>query len=176
MSDLTPERLARLRIWANRQRPVEAVGGADYGRHQYDGACPWCRRDDQQLETIKGFVFEGNAHDLAIELLDEIKDAHASYGGAMADLDALVEVARAAVADGGHARDHTPLGQLARFLARNYPPKETAPETTVVSCGDMAIELPAPKDRVVDLMAALEDSIARAKEARTRHPQPRIEP
>lgn len=33
-------------------------------------------------------------------------------------------------------------------------------------------ELPVPSDRVVDLMAALEMSVAAAKQARTRHPHP----
>lgn len=39
---------------------------------------------------------------------------------------------------------------------------------SVVTSGDMAVELPAPPDVVTDLMAALEDSIAKAKEARAK--------
>jgi len=70
VSDLTPERLARLRVWATRHRPPSA--GRDIGRHEYDGACPWCRSDDLAHQTIDGFIFDGNAHDVAIELLDEI--------------------------------------------------------------------------------------------------------
>jgi hypothetical protein len=46
------------------------------------------------------------------------------------------------------------------------------PVTTVTS-GDMAVELPGIEpDKVVDLMEALEQSVAAAKDARTRHPQP----
>ncbi len=48
---------------------------------------------------------------------------------------------------------------------------EREPTVTVVS-GDMAVELPGPPDKVVDLMAALEQSVAAAKEARSRRTQP----
>lgn len=45
---------------------------------------------------------------------------------------------------------------------------------SVLPSGDMAVELPGIEpDKVVDLMEALERSIAEAKAARKRHPQPR---
>jgi hypothetical protein len=47
------------------------------------------------------------------------------------------------------------------------------PEPTTVTSGAMAVELPGVEpDKVVDLMAALERSVAEAKAARKRHPQP----
>lgn len=53
-----------------------------------------------------------------------------------------------------------------------YVTAEATP-TTFVQHGDMAVELPGIEpDKVVDLMAALEQSIAAAKEARRRDPQP----
>lgn len=48
---------------------------------------------------------------------------------------------------------------------------EREPTVTVVS-GDMAVELPGPVDRVVDLMAQLERAVAAARDARARRPQP----
>jgi hypothetical protein len=52
--DLTPDRLVRLRVWAQGGNPAETND---------DGGCPWCGN----LEP------DGNAHDLALELLDEIE-------------------------------------------------------------------------------------------------------
>lgn len=72
MADLTPERLARLRTWAQRldaNRPE--LHDSAIGRHCYEGACPWCRGDD--LQPGADGYFDGNAHQLALELLDEIE-------------------------------------------------------------------------------------------------------
>lgn len=65
--------------------------------------------------------------------------------------------------------DEIPDGydDLLRTLAERQQPEPVA----IVS-GDMAVELPGPPDRVVDLMEALQQSVAQAKEARSRHPQP----
>jgi hypothetical protein len=65
MADLTPERLARLRVWATRQNPDRI----HQGKHGYYAFCPWCSDvgDPDQPDD------DGNAHDLAIELLDEIE-------------------------------------------------------------------------------------------------------
>lgn len=67
MADLTPDRIARLRVWAERRN----AHMPHVGTHLYDGSCPWCRRDDIEVGACDGY-FDGNAHDLALELLDEI--------------------------------------------------------------------------------------------------------
>lgn len=57
----------------------------------------------------------------------------------------------------------------ALHAAQEHLRHPTSEPVTVVS-GDMAVELPGvTEDRVIDLMAALEESVAAAKEARTRH-------
>lgn len=61
------ERLTRLRIWATRHQP----GHPEHGAHNYDGQCPWCRNDHLEAGAYDG-AFDGNAHDCALELLDEI--------------------------------------------------------------------------------------------------------
>lgn len=129
--DLTPERLARLRTWAARHdanRPDILVV------HAYDGACPWCRSD--RLQPGHDGYFDGNAHDLALELLDEIDRLRA----------ALDELANA-----DHEDD---LLEAVSAAAK----RQTAPTP----------------DRAVDLMADLEQSVAAAKEARTRRLQPTL--
>lgn len=115
--------------------------------------------------------------DVVVGLLDEIKEERANYAGAMADLDALVDVTRLVVKEIRAVVPNDRLasriaGDLERFLAANHP--EPEPSAVIVS-GDMAVELPASPNQVVDLMAALEKSVAAAKEARRRHPQPRVE-
>jgi hypothetical protein len=55
VADLTPERMARLRVWAQGGNPDEPVDGLV-------GGCPWCGDNGP----------DGAAHDLALELLDEI--------------------------------------------------------------------------------------------------------
>jgi hypothetical protein len=56
VADLTPDRLARLRVWAQRGNPDSADDAGSDG-------CPWCEGPNGP---------DGNAHDLALELLDEI--------------------------------------------------------------------------------------------------------
>lgn len=62
---LTSDRLERLRMWAQRCQPDHPGR-----RHDYDGACPWCRTDSLPMDD----VWDGNAHDVALLLLDEIAD------------------------------------------------------------------------------------------------------
>jgi hypothetical protein len=84
---------------------------------------------------------DGSAHDLAIELLDEIGRLRAA--GAQP--------------------------------SRKRPP-ELSPVERARRAGPSPVELlgglPPAQDGVVDLMDALERSVAAAKEARRRHPQP----
>lgn len=61
---------------------------------------------------------------------------------------------------------------LLRCLAERGPGSHPEPESVFVVSGEMAVELPGPADRVLDLMGALEQSVAAAKEARTRRPRP----
>lgn len=135
MTALTAERLARLRIWAERRSPDRPQD--DDRKHGYYAFCPWCSSEGT-VDADTGD--EGNAHDVALELLDEIDrlraqahDDHASYGGAMADLDALVEVAQRA-ADEVLDLWESPLAMrqavepLATFLAKNHPPDTSGPK------------------------------------------------
>jgi hypothetical protein len=145
VADLTPERLARLRVWAERRNAHRPDGRT----HLYDGSCPWCRGDDIQPGAHDGY-FDGNAHDLAIELLDEIDRLR----------DALNSTC-----------NPTPEIQVSGPNLEDEPADTTAAAVS----DDMAVELPVPPDRVVDLMAALERSVADAKAARTRRPQLRRE-
>jgi hypothetical protein len=47
VADLTPERMARLRVWAERFSPEHPDWREPGDRHAYNGACPWCRADDR---------------------------------------------------------------------------------------------------------------------------------
>lgn len=127
MTDLTPSRLARLRTWATRH---DANRPDIDGCHEYDGACPWCRAD--HLQPGHDGYFDGNAHDLALELLDEI---------------ACLQ----------HALERARLG----WAATDVELKMMKPAARHAPAGDP----------VVDLMAALEESVAAAKEARSRRPR-----
>jgi hypothetical protein len=101
VTDLTG-RLARLRVWAERRTP----NGHYTGPHNYDGACPWCRSDSIQPERIAGFTFDGNAHDLALELLDEIDRLRAIIDDVRAEGEPAGEYGCAwCGADQGHKTD-----------------------------------------------------------------------
>lgn len=71
-----------------------------------------------------------------------------------------------------HGRMSPGVRQIADLLGVAGPPEPSGEGSTTVTAGDMAVELPAPPDVIVDLMDALERSMADAKDARTRHPQP----
>jgi hypothetical protein len=61
---LTPERLARLRTWAERHHPDGLHG---YAAHLFDGSCPWCAHSEPGTDATP----DGNAHDIAVDLIDE---------------------------------------------------------------------------------------------------------
>lgn len=168
MPDLTLERLNRLRTWAERRNAHRPHLG---GTHLYDGSCPWCRGDDIEVGHL-GY-FDGNAHDLAIELLDEIGRlraeevrlraiAYQQLGREVTDDDDGLVECWSCTAD-----------RYAGVGPCYYCGATSERSMTTVSSGDMAVELPGIEpDRVVDLMEALEQSVAAAKDARQRHPQP----
>ncbi len=170
---LTTERLARLRTWATRHRPPDC--GPDIGRHLYDGGCPWCRSDDVlKHEVIDGYQFDGNAHDVALELLDEIQRlrtedvrlraiAYRALGREVTDDDdGLVECWSCTVDRYAGTGPCYHCGAAAE-----------RPAVATVSAGNMAVELPGIEpDKVVDLMEALERSVADARAAWKRYPQP----
>lgn len=220
-----PDRLARLREWAQGGNPAQTND---------DGGCPWCGNLDP----------EGNAHDLAIELLDEIErlqadtkhcppacashgehywvaeiligplppdagrvnegpigklfedvadlamsrqplgcDVSMSAGVTSADAIGLVE-SEAVASETIHqcppsgsttmpCCGRTPFEVPSTDRMCTDPEQVTCAKPTVfVTSGDMSVELPVSPDKVVDLMAALEQSVTAAKDARARRTQP----
>jgi hypothetical protein len=167
VSGLSPERLAELRALAAAATPgpweVDSFGRVRSPRINSTFCVVHRTTSSADAEFIAAV-----SPDVVVGLLDELDDERASYDGAMADLSALVEVARTVVDATGQTERLRAIRVLGQHLRLNYP--EPGP-VTIVS-GDMAVELPGPPDQVVDLMDALERSVAAAKEARSQRPQP----
>jgi hypothetical protein len=92
---LTPERLTRLRAWAERHHPDGLHGHA---AHLFDGSCPWCAHSEPGTDA----TLDGNAHDIAVDLIDEVTRLRQSN----------IELAIAAGMDPQGGREFDPVRRL----------------------------------------------------------------